>query len=179
MKFNLAWAATHHQNLVLKLCLLVTSICAIFFCITSVRLALKAPLVIERECFSKVLQGIKGEASPAEIEAFTKVALSKRFDTEANDVKPFLSDDEWNYRLKELSDLKSKSIVQRIFVNSVKIEGNSILVDSDRFLTIEKVKTVTPFLLQVSISKDSRTQSNPYGLILERVSEIKTKEDKK
>jgi hypothetical protein len=103
MKFNLAWAATHHQNLVLKLCLLVTSVCSIFFCITSVRLALKAPLIIERECFSKVLQSLKGEATPIEIEAFVKVALSKRFDTEANDIKPFLSDDEWNYRLKELS----------------------------------------------------------------------------
>lgn len=179
MRFTVAWANVQNQNVILKLSLLVSSLCAIFFCITTTRLALRVPLLIERECFSNVVKAVNVSTTPPEVEAFIKVALSKRFDTDALDVKPYLSDEEWNFRLKELADLKSKSVTQRVFVNSVKIEGNLATVDADRFLTIEKVKTVTPFLLQVSVSKDARTESNPYGLLIERVSEVKIKEDKK
>jgi hypothetical protein len=179
MRFTVAWANVQNQNITLRLCLLLTSICALLFCITTVRLSLKTPLLIERECFSKAIGNIPSQTTSADIEAFVKVALSKRFDSDAADIKSFLSDEEWNFRLKEQAELKSKSINQRVFVNFVKVDGNNISVDADRFISIEKVKTVTPFVLAITLSKDSRTASNPYGLILEKISEIKNKEDKK
>jgi hypothetical protein len=141
--------------------------------ICTVRLALKEPLIVERDCSaSRILKTADTKRSVQEIEQFVRFALPKRFDTEVQDFKLFLSDEESAYRAKEQDELAKKGMVQRVLVNSIKMEGSTITVDADRMISVGKIKSVLPFPLTVFLSSMDRSELNPYGLVIQRVSPV-------
>ena len=71
MKFTSAWADVVTQNLTLKVVVAVLGFCTIALSLTTAKIALKAPLLIERSCFSKATPVAEArQHTTSEIEAF-------------------------------------------------------------------------------------------------------------
>jgi hypothetical protein len=113
-----------------------------------------------------------------EIEGFVRMALSKRFDSDAMDFQLVLSTEESSFRVKEQSELAKRSITQRVIVNGLKVNGSNVSVDADRLFAVGKIKSVLPFPIVVNLSTTDRTPGNPYGLLLKGVSQSKQEETK-
>jgi hypothetical protein len=180
MRFTTAWANVLSQNITLRVTVLLLSLTSLIFCISTMRLSLKDPLIIERACYSSVRKQVDAQHSTSEIEAFLKFALSKRFDSTASDSKIFLSGEEEGYREKEQDDLSKKGMTQRTLFNAItKVEGSVITVDADHILSVGKIRTILPFPLTVTLSSTDRTEGNPYGLIIRRVAQNQSTEGSK
>lgn len=178
MKFTVAWANVLSQNVTLRAAVVLLALCSLVFSIATVRLALNEPIIIERECYSKAVTRGNSKHSAHEIESFLKVAISKRFDTNVTGFREYLSEDEVQYHLKEQDELTKKGIAQKVIVNSVKIEGSSVLVDTDRLIAVGKIRSAVAFPLKLVLSTTDRTQSNPYGLLLKKVTQAPVEESK-
>lgn len=171
MKFTIAWARVASENSVLKAVVLCLTVLCLFFGASSLKLALKDPLVVDRGCYSKAASVADGKRTTAEIESFLKEALAQRFDTQTVVRNDFLSDDEQILRAKEQKDLQSRKLSQRVILNSATVEGGTIIVDADRLISVGDVRSAFKFPLNVKIESVTRSEGNPYGLV---VSEVKT-----
>jgi hypothetical protein len=179
MKFTTAWANVLTQNMTLRASIAVLGVCALVLSISTVKLALRDPLIIERECVSKSRQATSTKHTPVEIDAFVRTALPKRFDSDAADAQVVLSSEENGFRAKEQDELAKRSMSQRVLVNGMKVNGSDVTVDADRLIAVGKIKSVIPFPVTVSLSTTDRTPGNPYGLVIRRVSQIKQEESSK
>jgi hypothetical protein len=173
MKFTEVWARTLYANSILKISTAALGLVTLILTFALIRLGLRDPLIIERACLSNIVSPVKTSHTQSEIESFTKLALERRFNTDSTDIASFITPNEQLTRKKEQEELKSKTITQKILVSSLKIEGTKVVIDADRLLASGKIKSVVPFPLQVELIESSRTPSNPYGLILAKVSPIK------
>lgn len=178
MKYTVAWANALSQNAILKMTVGVLLVSTLIFSLTTVKLAVKEPFIIERECYSKILSTADSKHSPSEMERFVKAAIPKRFDSDGVDFRSVLSDDEVQFRLKEQEDLSKKAITQRVVVTSIKMEGASATVEADRILSAGKIRSALFFPLKVTLATTARTPSNPYGLILKKVSQVQVEANK-
>jgi hypothetical protein len=104
--------------------------------------------------------------------------LSKRFDSKVLAPQYFLSSEEQGFRLREQDELKTRGVTQRVITNEIKVEGDNVSVDSDRILSSVSIRSAVSFPLVLSLSQTDRTQENPYGLLLSRVTQPKSKEAK-
>lgn len=179
MKFTTAWASVLSQNVTLRASIAVLGVCTLVLSISTVKMALRDPLIIERECISKSRQPTSTKHTPSEVDTFVRMALTKRFDSDAVDAQVVLSTEENSFRGKEQDELAKRSMAQRILVNGMKVNGSDVTVDADRLISIGKVKSVIPFPVTVSLSTTDRTPANPYGLVIRRVSQIKQEESSK
>ena len=178
MRFTTAWAEIASQNVTLKVSIaLLTLICATL-AITATKLALRDPLIVERGCETTAASLGSADTSEAEIRAFTERALEQRFASISRDTH-FLSSKELEFRKREQEALSSKGILQRLLINEIKVEKEKIFVDSDRIVSVQKIRSAFSFPLIVQLSKVPRTVTNPYGLILASVEQVKTDEEKK
>jgi hypothetical protein len=134
--------------------------------------------VVERACYSRVLQKVSPQASPSEIEAFVRDALRRRFDSDAVDTAAFLSQEEDGFRRQEQDNLKSRNMTQVIIVRQVKVSGSTVNIDSDRLLSIGQIRSAFIFPLIGTLATTQRTDANPYGLILVKVSQVKEEPSK-
>jgi len=166
MKFTAAWSELASQNTALKIGCLSLATATALLGVQLVRLASKDPLIIERVCFSKAIQPASTTRPKSEVEAFIKEALHERFDSDAIDTQ-LLSVDEQSFRIKEQKELSQRQMSQRVFVNNVSDDGSHI--DSDRLISIGKIRSAFPFSLNVQLTQTPRSESNPYGLILDSV----------
>lgn len=178
MKFTLAWANVITQNLTLRALVIALSLCSVIFGISTARLALRDPFIIERGCYSQTVSPSDVKHTDTEIESFLKLAIVARYDFSIVDIKHLLSDREITARISEHEEYLKKAMTQRIIVNSIKKERDSILVDVDRIISVEKVRSALPMQVKVELRSISRTQSNPYGLILYRVTTLQPGEVK-
>lgn len=178
MKFHIAWAKTAAQNVTLKVATVTLAGVAITQLVVIGTLASKNLPVIERGCFSKVLQAKPIDPAKNEIEAFLVESLPMRFDSAGYLKEGFLSIEETVSREKEQATLKQRQITQKIIINDVKSDGKEISVFADRILSVGKIKSVLALNLKVSVQQSNRSESNPYGLILNSVSQIEEKEEK-
>lgn len=170
MRFPLAWAEIARQNSILKYSLLVSTILTIIFSITTVILSMKKPLIVERACYSSIAAFGKQNHTDQEIEEFVKISVDKRFSTDSNlDLMSWLSEGEYLSKQSEAKELKSKNITQKILISKVSIQGNQAIVEMDRILSVEKLRTVIPAIVVTQVSSTDRNEINPYGLILEKV----------
>ena len=176
MKFTMAWTSIASQNVVLRWVILALTGCCLLLAIGMVRLAVRHPLIIDRQCFSKVIDPAGSKHTVGEIAQFAEVAIAQRFNSDAKDSQYFLSQKEQVFRLKEQKALLVKKMTQKVIVNSVRIEGPKAKVDTDRLISVGKIRSAFAFPLVVEISKVSRTDTNPYGLILSRVVQANKKE---
>ncbi len=162
------------QKSSLQIALTLMSIVASVFGIMNVFSSMKDPIIIERGCDSKLADIQSSSQTKEEIENFIKTALSVRFDSVVKyDPAIFLTEGLQIVRTKEQFELKSKNIDQRVIVRSVKFEQDKYFVEADRLIGIGKVRTAVPLNLSLLISSKIRSISNPYGLILTLVDQIK------
>ena len=177
MKFTEAWSKIVSENSILKFTIVCLSTLTLFLGISSMKLALKDPIVVERSCFAKAANLGDGKRSSQEIESFLKEALSQRFDTALQSSLGYVSSDELTLRDKEQKDLQSRKLVQKVILNGVQIGEKGILVDLDRLISVGDIRSAFKFPVAVKIETISRSDVNPYGLILTEV-KISSKEVK-
>lgn len=178
MKFTEAWADVLNQNNALKITLAISTVCTFILCVTTVRLALRDPLVIERECYSRQVTPVQTKQTLSEIENFVWATLSRRFDSDAVESRAYLGEEEYAYRLKEQEELARKGMKQKIFPSAVKATEKQITVEADRILSVGNIRSNVPFSLVVQVAATSRTPGNPYGLVFQRVSQANKEETK-
>ncbi len=173
MKYTVAWARVVSENSVLKCVILCLSALCLFFGASSLKLALKDPIVVERGCLSKIATMSDGKRTVSEIEAFLKEALAQRFDTGPSIRADFLSEGERQIREKEQKDLQGRKLSQKVLLNSINASGETVNVDADRLISIGEIRSAFRFQLMVKIESITRTEANPYGLL---ISEVKLRE---
>ncbi len=179
MKFTLAWANVLSQNMWLKFVIIFLTILSSILTVSTVVLSQKEPLIIDRECFSRAVKSGSTEHPPSEIETFLGLALSQRFDTKISQNSDLLSDDENSSRKQEQKELDSKGMSQKIIINSIKINSDTIFVDADRLISVGPVRSVLIFPLTVKIASVDRSQTNPYGLKILKVAPSKNEASSK
>jgi hypothetical protein len=134
----------------------------------------KPPLLVERGCESKIASLESSTQTTAEIESFLNFAIPVRFDTDLKiDPSLVLTQDLLAARAKEQQELKAKGINQKVIVRSLTPEHGRYLVDADRLIAVGNVRTAVPLNLRVDFSSKVRSRSNPYGLVLTYVDQIK------
>ncbi len=178
MRFTEVWAEVLSQNNSLKWATLSLSVLTVALATCLISLAMREPLVFERECYTKALSPTSSSPSNDEIERFLRIALSKRFDTDALDVPVFLSASELNVRSKEVEELTKKGMSQKVLVNSVKVDHGKLTVDADRIISVGKIRTALPLPLNVRVKSTDRSAGNPYGMVISDVSLISGEEKK-
>ena len=161
MKFSFAWADVISQNVTLKTVsffLFVTNLLAVGgLAIISQR----PPLIIERECLSKIVKPVSNNHPQIEVDAFIRAALSQRFDLGIPMDGDLLSEEEKAFKRQEEKDFESKGMTQRVFVNSMKIDGSKITVDADRLISWGQIRSALIFPLTLTISTVNRNPGNP------------------
>lgn len=174
MKFTHAWAAISAQNVTLKAGLFALGFCTLTLTVTTMRLALKDPLVIERGCASRALAAAGGnQRSAAEVEAFVREAIAERFNSDSTPAPGFLSAEEEGQRTAEQKELSARGMSQRVVVNAVKPSGDTATVDTDRIISVGSIRSAFSFPLIIILASTTRSESNPYGLVLTKISQPK------
>lgn len=180
MRFPQAWAAVARQNSVLRVAILGVTASGLLALLISLKFAFKDPLIIERGCYSTVTAATsRQEATKEEVESFIKVALSQRFDSDANVQGDLISLDELGNRSTEQEEMKRRNVRQRVVVNTVIKKDDAYLVDADRILAVGNLRSALQFPLIVKVEPTTRSFSNPYGLVLLKVSAQQSEGTKK
>ena len=169
MRMTTAWATVTSQNVVLRLVVLLLAFLLAMMAVVAAKVALRDPLVIERACLTSVASMTASVHTPAEIEAFVKEALRQRFDSDATPSSDYLSIEEFKARTKEQDELGRRQMRQRLVVNTVARDGDAVTVDCDRLIAIGAVRSAFAFPLSIRVGTLTRSNSNPYGLVLTKV----------
>jgi hypothetical protein len=134
----------------------------------------RPPLIVERGCDSKIATVDSSAQTATEIESFLNFAIPVRFDNDLKiDPTLVLTQDLLVARFKEQQELKAKGINQRVIVRSIKNVRGRYLVQADRLIAVGNVRTALPLDLVVDFSSKIRSVSNPYGLVLTFVDQLK------
>lgn len=176
MRFPTAWADIAAQNVTLKFVICALSISLITTATITAKLGLKDPVVVERGCLSKSANTASANVTDVEIKGFVEQVLPQRFGTVIDAKSAYLSLPQLKARAVEMDELKKKGMRQTLVVNSVTVNGEAIRVDADRLISIDKIRSAFPLLLEVSVSRTTRTEDNPYGLLLTKVATVDAKE---
>lgn len=179
MRFPQAWANIASQNSVLRVAVLGVATSGLLALLISLKFAFKDPIIIERSCYTSVKDSTSNqEPTKMEFEGFIKEVLSQRFDSDANVQGDLMSLDELSNRTTEQEEMKRRNVKQKIVVNSILRKDETFTVDTDRILSVGGLRSALPFPLTVKLQRATRTLSNPYGLVLLRVSGQNTEGDK-
>ena len=166
------------QQSSLQISLVIMTLSVFGFASMNLYLSAKDPLVIERACETKVAEISSANQSHQEIEEFLKIAIASRFDSNfKQDPSSFLSEPLIQSRTKEQNELKNKSIDQKVIIRNIKMIQNRYFIEADRLIGVDKVRTALPLELNVAIASKIRSLSNPYGLLLTQVEQIKKEEN--
>jgi hypothetical protein len=173
MRFTVAWASVLAQNISLKLATLVLTIATVMLALTTAKLSLKEPFIVERGCITKAAQIGSTQHSQNEIEAFLKEALAMRFNNNSPITPGYLSTAETSVREGEIKELSNRNMIQKVILNSIKIDGDSVTADCDRLVSVGQVRSALPFALSISLATVPRNEANPYGLVINKISPVK------
>lgn len=179
MKFTTAWAEVAAKNTTYKFVILVLTVACAILALSTTRLALQEPIVIERGCVSKSASVVSPDRSTTEIDAFVREAIARRFNSDVVASDGFLSPEEEAGRKKDLQALSSQSMKQRVLVNSVKIDGNQVTLDCDRVISVGAIRSALTFPLTGILAITTRSEANPYGLVLMSVNPVDTSKKEK
>lgn len=178
MRFTLAWAKTVAQNVTLRFVVVSLGVMTVVLAFSTAKLSLRKPIVIERGCVTRLADLAKTERSSIETESFVKEAVQQRFNSEISPSTEFLSSDEIASKIAEQKELSSRGMTQSVVVRSVKISAASVSIEADRLISVGNVRSAFVFPLAATLVTSSRNQSNPYGLRLHKISQIKMDERK-
>lgn len=180
MKYTEAWASVASQNALLKLAISILGLLTLVLGMTTLKLTFKDAIVIERGCFSKVTNQVKDEHTKQEVETFLQEALAQRFDSMVQPVDGLVSPDELRLRQTEQKELETRNIKQRIIINQVSPSNDgAYLVDADRIIYVNELRSAFRFQLLVKLESKARSQSNPYGLLIVSAKQVETSNDPK
>lgn len=178
MRMTSSWTRLIFENTGLKTALI---------CLTFITLALaallfeangKEPLIIERSCYSKAVEIIGSQQTKEEVESFIRQALSQRFDSDVKSVE--LMDTELrDLKNKEQEDLTSRQMRQFVHMNSLSGDRGNFAVDADRVISVGNIRSALRFPLTIKVAAVPRTASNPYGLLLIDVTQVKESKGEK
>lgn len=177
MRFAQAWAEVIRFNQSLKISLGVCILTSIILGITTIHFSMKSPLIIERACYSKVIDDADETPSKIEYESFIELALKQRFNTTEKVIEGHLSIDEKKNKLKEQLTLSKNKIIQFVIVRSIIFKAGYFLIEADRLYAVDQIRSTLPIKLKVTLKSKDRTETNPYGLILDKTEEIKIEND--
>lgn len=167
------------QKSSLQIALTMMSVTASALGFMNIFVSLKDPLIIERSCETKIAEIQSANQTREEIENFIKASLSTRFDSVTKtDPALFLTENLQLVRTKEQQELKNKNIEQKVIVRSIKSEQDKFIIEADRLISIGKIRTAVPLDLIVSVASKTRSLSNPYGLVLTLVDQVKSEQTK-
>ena len=178
MRFTTAWAQTTSQNIVLRLVLVLVTTCLGIMSFITAKLALRNPIVIERACFSSVVEPKSSAPTNIEVEAFINEVVQGRFNTETTPNSEMMTLDEVKLRAKEQDELMRRQIKQRIVINSINRSQDTVVIDADRLISVGTIRSVLPFPLSVTLSSVKRTQANPYGLVATKIVPVQSPDTK-
>ena len=166
MKFRDVWHEIAKQNSILKVFLAVVVSLCFLLAILALKSVDKPPLLIERSCKSLIIEIAPKKHTTKEIDAFLRVALSERFNTKIEETGKYFTENESTLRVGEHKALKNKGVRQYINIHNIKQKGNEALVAADRILSFKEIRAATAIELSVQFAKVTRTEKNPYGLVL-------------
>jgi hypothetical protein len=178
MRFSVAWAKTAAENVTLKVATITLAVVVVAELTMIAGLAVKDPLIIERACFSRVLAGKHATATAEEIKSFLTEAITIRFDSGVQLKEGYLAIAETLSRERELAALAQRQMTQRVFVTKIDMDPKKIIVTADRLISVGKIKSVLPLVIQVTVLETDRSEVNPYGLIISSIAEAQAREEK-
>lgn len=172
MKFAAVWAEIANQNLLMRFVIATLSVVVITLAVISTKLALKEPIIIERAC--QTVERIPANASQTadEIKGFVKEALISRFSSGVTPRIAWMAPDQARQRKIEQDELDKRRFSQKIVIESVEVTKSGVRVVGDRILSIGKVRSAFPFVMDVTLETTARSGANPYGLVLTRVQPV-------
>ena len=181
MSLSSIWASLAKENDYLRLYTISAIFAAATCGIGFMTLALKDPVVIERACYSKILNTMDNKRSEDEIVNFLKIAIEMRFNTETHAPDNFLSLDQLTLRESEQDEIKRRSMKQSVLVNKVIFDDklNTTTVDVDKLISVGNIRSAFKFPVLVKFELTARTEANPYGLILTQVLEANIEKERK
>lgn len=162
------------ENSGLKIAVLsLSAITLIFAIMLSLDLS-KEAILIERGCETALIKTNSTAQTQDEIEGFIKMAVSLRFDSILQrDPASFMVSDLLAVRTKEQDELKRGGVDQRLIVRSVKLKGDSFFIEADRLVAVQKARSAIATILVAQISSKPRSFTNPYGLVLTKIEQVK------
>ena len=172
MKVEAVWADIASQNATLKIATICLSLAIFSTAILATYIGLKDPLVIDRACNSVVAQvanAANQRPNENELEQFLKEALAMRFSTNVEPDLNYLTVTLVKARLAEQEDYARKRISQNMVVQSVKVAGETALVEADRIVAVDKLRSAFPVTFLAKVASTKRSAANPYGLVLTSV----------
>jgi len=169
MRITTAWAEVSAQNVMLRLALAGSLLSSIAFAIGLVLVSAREPLIIERVCHTKALKTVASSRTKDEIEDFLRQTVVMRFNSEMVVAPGVLSEREEGTRRQEMDDFATRRITQRILLNSITLQGQRAKIDADRILSVGQVRSAFAFPLIVNFVATSRSEANPYGLVVDKV----------
>lgn len=172
MKFDTAWDSLEKENRNLKILTIILCTLTIALTVTVTSALTKDPLIIERACYSKAANTAASAApTEEEIKAFLEKALAARFNTRPESLD-FLTLKQRAFREKEQSELARQAMTQKVLINDIKINKDSVSIEADRIISVQSLRTVLRFPLKVTLESIERTESNPYGLLLSEITPL-------
>ena len=171
MKFHVAWDSLEKENSFLKFVVVIVLIISIFLCSVLGVVGGKDPLVIEKGCYSRVIDKVLPTPTDDEIKVFLEEAIKARFNSNWSN-PGLLSHEQIVFRDKEQRELEKQKMYQTVIVNDVKLTNDNITVDSDRMIAVGEIRSSFKFPLKIQLKSETRSDGNPYGLILTDVQEI-------
>ena len=174
MKLSQYNALNQIQKNSMQISLVILSATSLGFAMLNALSNFKEPLIIERGCDSTLAKVQSSKQTKEEIENFIKLAIAMRFDTNlASDPAIYLIENLQIVRNHEQTELLNKGINQKVIVRSFKENNGKYFIEADRLISVDKIRTAVPLNLVVEISSKMRSISNPYGLVLTFVDQIK------
>ena len=173
MKFNVAWDSVEKENRNLKVLVVFLLLLAIFLSVAVMNTAAQAPLIVERACTSRVLSPTNENPTDDELKSFALASLPARFNTKPEN-QDLLSFKQRGYRASEQEELEKQKMKQVVIVNEVTIEKDGLVIDADRLISVGEIRSTFKFPLKVKLERNTRSEGNPYGLLLSDVEQIKT-----
>lgn len=172
MKFNVAWDSVEKENRNLKILVVLLLLVAIFLSVAVISTSAQAPLVVERSCASRVLVPTAESPTDEELKSFAYAALPARFNTRPEN-QDLLSLNQQSYRTTEQEELQKQKMRQVVIVNDVSVGKDGLTIDADRLISVGEIRSTFRFPLKVTLVRTHRSASNPYGLLLSEVDQIK------
>lgn len=172
MRFQPAFDSLETENKFLRKMLTFGFAFGVLLCFGLLVSTMKAPLVIERACNSKLMKTVDSLPTDNEIRAFLSESIPQRFNTDS-DVSTLLSARQIAFRESEQIELKKQKMNQTVVVRGITPDKGGMVVDADRLIAFQNIRSAFKFPLRVKVEQVNRTAVNPYGLELLEADPIK------
>ena len=174
MRYSDAWAKLARTNLTYKTVSIILGAVSIFLSMSVLKLALREPIVVERQWDSNHLIKVRPQPSEKEIKEFLYKSLPQRFNTETAIDEGYLSPEEIRIKRKEQKELASRSFSQSVVIQKIEIseKENKIKAWLIRLVFVKSIISPIPFEIEITLESKTRNILNPYGLILSKTSLI-------